>query len=304
MIAVACLIAAATAVGVGSEHRFGGSAERLAERVLTAMLWLLVPPIVFVNVGRLALSDRVVVGVLFGATAIAVTLGLAHLLATRVLRLARPSVGALMLAAAFSNTGYLGLPFVTALFGGEVLPRAIVYDLILTTVGIFTVGFVIGAAFGTTGETPREHFRTFLTRNPPIWAAVAGAVAPAALSPDWAVNATHTLVYVLPALGFFAVGVILAAEADEDALKFPPPVTRPVATALALKLLVSPAIVLTLTTLLVDVPDPYPVMSAMATAINVLMIAQQFGLDRALIASVIAWSTATVTVAGLAVALL
>ena len=42
----------------------------------------------------------------------------------------------------------------------------------------------------------------------------------------------------------------------------------------------------------------------MASAINGIVVAHQYGLDRALVASVIAWSTAIVVAAGLAVALL
>jgi predicted permease len=42
----------------------------------------------------------------------------------------------------------------------------------------------------------------------------------------------------------------------------------------------------------------------MPSAINAIVVAHTYGLDRGLIAAAIAWSTAVVVVAGLAVALL
>ena len=117
-------------------------------------------------------------------------------------------------------------------------------------------------------------------------------------------HASHVLVYALPVLGFYAVGVTMAAEAEEDALPFPPPFTRPVGVALAIKLLLVPAVVLMLSALIIDIPESYPSLAAMATAINTLVIGHQFGLDRALIASAIVWSTTVVVVAGLVVSLL
>ena len=53
-----------------------------------------------------------------------------------------------------------------------------------------------------------------------------------------------------------------------------------------------------------DVPESYPSQAAMASAINTLVIAHEYGLDRALVAAAIAWSTVIVVAAGLLAALL
>lgn len=297
------MISIATAAGLLAEHRLGQKAERSAAWVLDAMLWALVPPITFLNVVGLHLNERVAAGVAFGAVALALALAVAYVIGRKVLNLPRAGVGALMLVAAFGNTGFLGLPFTVALFGGGELANAIVYDLVLTTLGIFTVGFYIGAAFGERSGGTRDRVRELFTRNPPLLASIAGLVAPSALAPDWAVNASHTLVYGLPILGFYAVGVTLAGEAEEDR-KFPPPFTRAVAVALVIKLALVPGIVLGLSAALIDIPESYGSQAAMASAINTLVIAHQFDLDRALVAAAITWSTAVVVVAGLATALL
>lgn len=305
MIPIAAVIAAATAAGFGAEHRLGEHrADEVARRVVWLMLWVVGPPVVFVLIAALKVTAEVGAGIAFAYVALAISLAAAYAIGTWALRLPRSGVGALMLVAGFANTGYLGLPLSAALFGADELSSAVAYDVLVTTVGIFTIGFSLGAAFGTTaGETVRGRTGAFFARNPLLWACALGFLAPDALAPAWAVDAAQVAVFALLPLGFFVVGVTLAVEAEEGALRFPPPVTAAVATALGLRLVAAPAVVLGLSALLIDVPDPYLSQAAMPSAINAIVVAHTYGLDRGLIAAAIAWSTAVVVVAGLAVAL-
>ena len=303
MTALAAVIAVATAVGFRVEHKLGERAERAARRVTQLMLWVLLPPVAFLNIAALELTAKVGAGIAFGYAAVLLTATIAYGVGTYVLHLSRPAVGALVLVSAFANTGYLGLPFSAALFGLDDLPNAVAYDTLVTAAGILTIGFSIGAAFGTVADRPRERVTAFFARNPPLFACALGFVAPAALARGWAVDASQIVVFAILPLGFFVVGVTLAAEADEGAIRFPPPLTPAVGLALALKLLVAPAIVLALSQLVLTVPDPYLVQAAMASAINAIVIAHEYGLDRGLAAAAIAWSTAIVVAGGLAVAL-
>lgn len=304
MIAIAVTIAVATAIGYLAEHRLGRERARRAARLTTRlMLWVLLPPVAFVNLARFDPSASLVAGLAFGLTAVAVALAVGYLVATRVLGLSRPQTGGLMVVSAFGNTGYLGLPFVAAMFGTGQLPTAIVYDVVVTTMLLFTVGFSVAVAFGTVATHARERVFVFFNRNPALWALAAGLVAPASLSPDWAFEASHVVVFGLLPLGFFVVGVTLAAEAEEGVVRFPPPLTPAVSTALALKLLVVPGVVLLLSAVVLEVPKSFPVQAAMASAINSIVISHEYGLDSPLVAAAIAWSTAIVVAAGLLAAL-
>ncbi len=298
------MIAAATAAGFGAEQRMGERADRLARRLMGLVLWVLLPVVTFFNITAFELTTRVGAGIAFAYTALLAVLAAAYLLGTRVLRLSRPSVGALMLASGLANTGYLGLPFSAALFGLDELPNAIAYDIVVSSLALVTIGFSIGAAFGTVAERPRERVKTFFLRNPPLWACAAGVLAPEALAPGWAVDASQLLVFAVLPLGCFAVGVTLATESEEGELRFPPPLTAAVGVALGLKLLLAPAVVVALSATVLEVPDSYLSQAAMASAINGIVLAHAYGLDRGLIAAAIAWSTAVVVVAGLLVALL
>ena len=304
MIAIVAVIVAATAAGIGVEHRLREGAVVLAERLMSTVLWVLMPIIVFFNVGTIEFDASVAGGIGFGYVAMAVTLITAFLVGTYVLRLPRPSVGSLMGVTTFANTGYLGLPFAAVLLGFDEIPNAVAYDTLVSSMALVTIGFSIGAAFGTVAEGARDRMLAFITRNPPLWATVLGLLAPAALTPEWAIDASRLIVVAILPIGFFAVGVTLAAEAEEGATRFPPPITAPVAWAVGLKLALPPLVLLALSKLIVDVPDAYFSQAAMAAGINNLVIAHAYGLDRGLVAAAIVWTTALVAAGGLVLALL
>jgi malate permease and related proteins len=304
VIPIALTIAAATAVGFGVEHRWGElRSQAVADRVMQLMLWVLLPPIVFLNIADLHLTAGVGLGVVFGWAGMGAAMLAAYAIGKWVLRLPRASVGVMMLGAGLGNSGYLGLPFTAALFGFDDVGDAIVFDILVSGMGLLTVGFGIGAAFGTIAEARRDRFIAFFSRNPALWAGLAGALAPAALSPEWAVDASRLAVFAMLPLGFFVIGVTLASEAEEGAIKFPPPLTVPVAVTVALKLLLFPAVVFALSLAIIDTPDSYISQAAMACGINTVLIAHVYGMDRSLAASAVAWSTAVVVAAGLVVAL-
>jgi predicted permease len=304
VIALVAVIVAATAAGLTAEHRYRERAVSLSRRLLDLVLWVLMPIIAFFNIATLHFTARVGAGIGFGYVALAASMLAAYTLGKYVLHLSRPSIGALMGVAALGNTGYLGLPFTAALLGFDQVPNAVAYDLLVSTAALITIGFSVGAAFGTVAERPRDRAMAFFTRNPPLWAALAGLIAPDVLAPHWAVDASRLIVVAILPIGFFAVGVTLAAEAEEGVAKFPPPINPPVATAVGLKLLLPPAVLLVLSHFVLRVPDAYISQAAMASGINNLLVAHTYGLDRGLAAAAITWSTAIVMVAGLAVALL
>lgn len=301
MLLIAATVMLATAAGWFTERRIGSRADGLGRRLAWVILWILLPPITFFNIAALDLNAEVGAGLAFGYVAILVSMGLAYIVGEHLLRLPRAGVGALMLVSALGNTGYLGLPFSAALFGRDELPNAVAYDILVSTMSLVTIGFSVGAAFGTVAEKPRERVVAFFARNPALWACVAGFLAPAALAPDWAVEISQGVVFAILPLGFFVVGITLATHGTG---RFGPSLTQPVGSALGLKLLVTPAVVLGLAATVHEVPESYPAQAAMASAINAIIVAGEYGLDRGLVAAAIAWSTMVVVVAGLFIALL
>jgi malate permease and related proteins len=302
VIVVALAILASTMVGVGAEHRFGVRAQEFSRSLIKAMVWCLSPFIAFFVVARLHLGGGVGVGLLLGFLELAIVGALAAQIGTRVLKLPRPSVGTLILCVVLANTGYLGIPLVATLLGHGALAPAIAWDTIVSQVMLYTVGFGVGAAYGTeAGDTPRERVRAFLTRNPVLWALVLGLVAPDALAPDAVVDvARFCAAYLLLPFGFFILGVNLMAEREEGVFGFPPPLTAPVGVALVLRMAVAPALLYVFSRATTDVPDAYLLQAGMASGINALVVGHLYGLDLRLAASAIAWSTTLVVVVALA----
>ena len=303
MLAVALAIAASVAAGVASERRYGRRAQDATKRVITVLLWIVLPFVTFFTLARLEIDAGVGVGLVLAYVELGIVAVLAYLAGTRLLGLDRPSTGALILVTSLANTGYLGIPLVGALLGGGALGAAIAFDTVVSGPMFFVVGFAIGAAFGTTaGETRGERARAFLLRNPPVVALVAALLAPDALAPDVLVDAAKVLAYAVLPVGFFILGVNLAAEADDGKLAFPPPFDAAIGTALGLRLAVAPLLMLGLVTVTVDVPDAYLVQAAMPTGINSLIVAHAYGLDLRLISAALAWSTGIVIAAALVLA--
>ena len=63
------------------------------------------------------------------------------------------------------------------------LTDAVAYDVLVSGATLVILGFMVGAAFGTVADRKRDRLRSFVTRNPPLWAVAAGLVAPEALAP-------------------------------------------------------------------------------------------------------------------------
>jgi predicted permease len=298
VIGIAAVIAAAVAAGVATHRRIGDRAPGVSRRILGVMLYVLYPPVVFFNLARLHINVNVGAGIGLAWLAVVLVGLLAHR-AARGLRLSRPSTGALINATLHPNTGYLGLPLCAAALGRASLDRAVAYDTLVGVPTLLLGVFGVGAAFGTGGGSWGDRARRFLLRNPPLIAAVLGLLAPRTLAPDALVHASRVLVYALLPLGFFTVGLTLAGER----LRVPPPLTAPIGAAVLLRLAIAPALLLAVAAPFIHLPTPYLVLAAMPTGVNGLAVAHAYGLDLALAASAIVWSTALVVVAAVVLSL-
>ncbi len=141
--------------------------------------------------------------------------------------------------------------------------------------------------------------RAFFTRNPPLYAAIAGLLAPSALAPQILVDASQALIVAILPIGFFAVGATLAEGAEHGELPLPPPLTRPVLLALVARLAIVPALLMLLAAPLIELPAAYRLMSAMPTGLNAMVVSHAYGLDNRIVAEAVTWSTAIVIVAAL-----
>ncbi len=301
MPALTLAIVASVAIGVWTQRRYGAGAVRLTRRVLDAMLYGALPFIAFFVVTRAELNAGAGLGVLLAYGVLTLVGVAAWLLGTRVLRLPPSSAAMLVIAAMMANTGYFGAPVVATLLGHDELGAAITYDALVGTPVFLVLAFAIAALLTTRGEASGTRLRTYFARNPPLIAVGLALVAPDALAPDVLLDIARVGLLVLAPVGFFVVGVQLAAER----IGFPPPLGAPVAIVVALRLLVAPLLMLGLATAAgLRLPDAYLLQAAMPVGVNTLVVAHAYDLDRGLAAAALAWSTALALAAGLLAALL
>lgn len=294
------LMVAGTGVGVWSEQRRPRKAVALARRLLLVILYVLVPPVIFFNLASASISVDNEIGIGLALFNMALVGLVTWLVATRLLRLSRPQTGAVICAAIVANTTYLGYPLTIALLGRDHLPTGVLFDVLVGGPTLMIGAFGVAAAFGTrAGEGMQARVRTFFTRNPPLYAAVAGLLAPKALAPTVLVDASQILAVAILPIGFFAVGATLAEGAEQGELPLPPPMTKPVALATLSRVALAPGLLMLLAAPLIDLPSAYRLMSAMPTGINALVASHAYGLDNRIVAETITWSTAIVVLAAL-----
>jgi len=261
---------------------------------------VLLPPVIFFNIAASEIDVGHGVGLVLGIAASSLGAVFAWSVASRFLNLTRPQVGAVVCTVLSVNTGYLGYPLAVTLLGRDELPDAVLYDVLVTGPCLVLGAFAVGAAFGTkAGETPRQRVAAFFTRNPPLYAAIAGLLAPDALAPDLLVDLSQILIVAILPIGFFAVGATLAENAEHGELPMPPPLTRPVMLVIATRLAIVPALLMLLAAPLIDLPAAYRLLSAMPSGLNSLIVAHAYGLDMEITAEAVTWSTAIVVLAAL-----
>lgn len=149
----------------------GLDADTLRNSLTSVVYVLLLPALVLVVLWRAELSfDALRVAVL-AMVGIAVGMGGAWLW-FRLQRPAAAAFGALLLAAAFPNATYMGLPVLEASLGPWARAVAIQYDLFACTPLLLSAGVMLAQHYG--GGDERAHPLHNLIRVPPLWAAIAG----------------------------------------------------------------------------------------------------------------------------------
>lgn len=142
----------------------------VARRVLAGLVYsLLLPALVLSVLWRTELgidSGRIA---LAAASGVLGTMALAWLL-FRFTKTPRPIAGALILASAFPNATYMGLPVLEQLFGPAGRSIALQYDLFACTPLLLTVGILLASAYGEHHEKASP-LRALL-KVPPLWAAL------------------------------------------------------------------------------------------------------------------------------------
>lgn len=121
------------------------------------VIYISLPSLVLLNIPKLAFSSNLLVPglmpwamVLFSAGVIAAI--------SAVFKWERSATGSLLLVVPLGNTSFLGVPMVTAFFGEDAVPYAILYDQLGSFLALATYGSLITAFYGTGENRPSLKF--------------------------------------------------------------------------------------------------------------------------------------------------
>ncbi len=146
----------------------GLDVDQIRTALSTVVYNLFLPALVLDVMWQTPLStDSVRIPVIAAGTILLVA-PLVWLLLRVMLRQPREVVGALVLAAAFPNATYMGLPFLEGMFGPWARGIAIQYDLFACTPLLFTAGIMFARLHGS--NPTDDHPLQTLLRVPPLWA--------------------------------------------------------------------------------------------------------------------------------------
>jgi len=267
-----------------------GLTHQHTRKVLTSLVYyLLLPALVLAVLWQAPLGSTTLLIALSAAAGVLLGL-LGAQLTCRLCKQGPAQTGAMILAVAFPNVTYLGLPVLEATFGPWARSLAIQYDLFACTPLLFTVGMLLAARYGNAG-TKAYNVWSELVRIPALWAAVV-----AALLNVLAVPYPAMLAGLLDLLGrgvvplmLFSIGLSLAWDA-QSLRRLPP-----LAIVAAWRLLLIPVFVW-LVTLLLGLQGEYRtavVMEAgMPSMVIGIMVCDRFNLDVDLYASAVTVTTA------------
>jgi len=190
----------------------GLSAEQTRLVLTSVVYYVFLPALVLDVLWSAKLGVQSLEFSLLGVSGILLSLLVIWLL-TYLFKLTKPQTGAILLATAFPNVTYLGLPVLEQAFGHWARSVAIQLDLFAAAPLVFTVGIMIARHYG---EDKGEHkaILSFLN-TPPFWAAFVAVILNLNqyTAPLWLDGVLQQLSSAVVPLMLFSLGLALSWEA-------------------------------------------------------------------------------------------
>lgn len=154
--------------GIFCPNRLSAAQTRLV--LTTVVYYVFLPAMVLEVLWKAEIGWQSLQYSALGCSSILLGVGLSWLVA-RLFRFKNPQTGAVMLAAAFPNVTYLGLPVLEQTFGSWARSVVIQLDLFAAAPLVFTIGIMLARHYGQSDgdEKPKSWLAFF--NAPPFWAA-------------------------------------------------------------------------------------------------------------------------------------
>jgi len=187
----------------------GLTAEQTRAVLTTLVYYLLLPAMVLDVLWTARIGLQSFQYTLLGVGCITFALACIWLLGM-LFRIEARRMGALMLAAAFPNVTYLGLPVLEQTFGSWSRSVVIQLDLFAAAPLLFTVGTILARHYGEEREEKSRSVLLFFNA-PPFWAAAVALIFNHnnIVAPDWLSGVLQKLSATVTPLMLFSLGLAL-----------------------------------------------------------------------------------------------
>lgn len=191
----------------------GLSAEQVRVVLTTVVYYLFLPAMILEVLWTADIGWHSLQYTVLGGGCIVFGIVLSWLLGT-LFKFEPKRLGAMMLAAAFPNVTYLGLPVLEQVFGHWARSVVIQLDLFAATPLVLTVGIMIARYYGEDDEQPSKSVLSFLNA-PPFWTAALAVVLnlTGVVAPLWLVGVLQKLSVAVVPLMLFSLGLALSWSA-------------------------------------------------------------------------------------------
>lgn len=154
---------------------------------------------------------------------------------------------ALLVLAALGNTGFLGVPMVKVLFGGDAIGYAVIYDQLGTFIAVSTYGVILVSSFREKGQLqPLKMLRSILLFPPLITLVVALFLAADTLAPIE--QPLRWISWLLIPLTMLSIGMQFRFRVEADFV-------QPLLAALVIKMALAPLLIYAIVRLLPISPE-------------------------------------------------
>ena len=205
----------------------------------TFVMYVALPALVLQKIPALHFSWDLLIPALVPWILLLLVSGLILLLG-RLLSWSRDIIVALLIVLPLGNTSFLGFPMIEALFGGDWLPYAMIYDQVGSFVALATWSTILAAVYGSHSTQSQVSFVTMAMRIltfPPFLALMAGLLLKSWTYPALLQTTLDNLAGTLVPLIMFAVGFQLKFSLAGERLS-------PLVSGLGIKLVLMPVLVL------------------------------------------------------------
>jgi predicted permease len=195
--------------GWGMFNPNGLSAQQTRLVLTSVVFYFFLPAMVLLVLWQAQIGWLSLQYTLLGVTSIAVSLILCWLV-IRLFRIKNRQSGALILAAAFPNVTYLGLPILEQVYGSWSRSVVIQIDLFSVAPVVYTIGVMLARHYGEDPTEKRKSMLAFLNA-PPFWAAFLAVTLNLmqVTVPDWLIGFLQKCSSAVAPLMIFSLGMAL-----------------------------------------------------------------------------------------------